>query len=38
MQGVGSIPDQRVKNLHAPRANHENIKQKQHCNNFNKDF
>ena len=38
--GVGSIPGGRAKILHAlgPPKKHTKIKQKQHCNKFNKDF
>ena len=37
-RGAGPIPDQRVKNLHAPWPKKQNIKQKQYCSNFNKNF
>ena len=36
--GAGSIPGQGAKILHALRLKNENMKQKQYCNNFNKDF
>ena len=36
--GVGLIPDQGAKIPHALRPKHQNIKQKQYCNKFNKDF
>ena len=36
--GVGSIPGQGAKTLHALRPKNQNIKQKQYCNKFNKDF
>ena len=36
--GAGSIPGGRAKIPHASRPKKQNIKQKQHCNKFNKDF
>ena len=36
--GVGSIPDQGSKIPHASQPKNQNIKQKQWCNKFNKDF
>ena len=36
--GGQSIPGQEVKMLHALRPKKQNIKQKQYCNKFNKDF
>ena len=36
--GAGSIPGQGVKIPHASRPKNQNIKQKQYCNKFNKDF
>ena len=36
--GVGSIPGQGVKIPHASWPENQNIKQKQYCNKFNKDF
>ena len=36
--GVGSIPGQGTKIPHASRPRKQNIKQKQHCNKFNKDL
>ena len=36
--GAGSIPGQGDKILHALWLKNENMKQKQYCNNFNKDF
>ena len=36
--GVGSIPGQGIKIPHALRPKNQNIKQKQYCNKFNKDF
>ena len=36
--GTGSIPGRGAKILHASRPKNQNIKQKQHCNKFNKDF
>ena len=36
--GVGSIPVQGTKIPHASRPKNQNIKQKQYCNKFNKDF
>ena len=35
---VGSIPGQGAKISHALRPKHQNIKQKQYCNKFNKDL
>ena len=35
---VGSIPLQGTKILHASRSENQNIKQKEYCNKFNKDF
>ena len=35
---AGSIPGQGIKIPHASRPKHQNIKQKQYCNKFNKDF
>ena len=35
--GVGSIPSQGAKIPHASQPKHQNIKQKQYCNKFNKD-
>ena len=37
-RGVGSIPGQGAKIPHASWPKHQNIKQKQYCNKFNKDF
>ena len=37
-EGVGSIPGQGVKIPHASEPKNQNIKQKQNCNKFNKDF
>ena len=34
----GSIPGQEAKIPHASGSNNQNIKQKKHCNKFNKDF
>ena len=36
--GVGLIPGQRAKTPHASQTKNQNIKQKQYCNKFNKDF
>ena len=36
--GAGSIPGRGAKIPHALRPKNQNIKQKQHCNKFNKDF
>ena len=36
--GAGSIPGWGAKILHASGSKNQNIKQKQHCNKFNKDF
>ena len=36
--GVGSIPDQGSKIPHASQPKNQNIKQKQYCNKFDKDF
>ena len=36
--GAGSIPGQGAKIPHAAQPNNQNIKQKQYCNKFNKDF
>jgi len=36
--GAGSIPSQGAKISHASRPKHQNIKQKQYCNKFNKDL
>ena len=36
--GVGSVPGQGVKIPHASRPINQNIKQKQYCYKFNKDF
>ena len=36
--GVGSIPGQGAKIPHAAQPKNPNIKQKQYCNKFNKDF
>ena len=36
--GVGSITGRGAKILHALRPKSQNIKQKQYCNKFNKDF
>ena len=36
--GVGSIPGGGAKIPHASRSKNQNIKQKQYCNKFNKDF
>ena len=35
---VGSMPGQGVKLPHASEPKNQNIKQKQNCNKFNKDF
>ena len=36
--GAGSIPNQGAKISHASQSKNQNIKQKQYCNKFNKDF
>ena len=36
--GVDSIPGRAAKIPHASQPKNQNIKQKQHCNKFNKDF
>ena len=36
--GMGLIPDRGAKIPHASRPKNQNIKQKQYCNKFNKDF
>ena len=36
--GAGSIPGWGAKSLHASGPKNQNIKQKQYCNEFNKDF
>ena len=36
--GVGSIPGQGARIPHASRPGDQNIKQKQYCNRFNRDF
>ena len=36
--GVGSIPGLGTKIPHASWPKNQNIKQKQHCNKFNRDF
>ena len=36
--GAGPIPGQGAKIPHALRPKNQNIKQKQYCNKFNKDF
>ena len=36
--GAGSIPGRGAKIPHASRPRNQNIKQKQYCNKFNKDF
>ena len=36
--GVGSIPGQEAKILHASWSKNQNLKQKQYYNKFNKDF
>ena len=36
--GAGSIPGPGAKSPHASRPKNQNIKQKQYCNKFNKDF
>ena len=35
---AGLIPGQEAKNPHASQPRNQNIKQKQYCNKFNKDF
>ena len=35
---AGSIPEWRAKIPHTLQSKHQNLKQKQHCNKFNKDF
>ena len=37
-RGTGSIPDQGARIPHASGPKNQNIKQKQHCKKFNKDF
>ena len=37
-EGVGSMPGQGVKIPHASEPKNQNIKQKQNCSKFNKDF
>ena len=37
-EGAGSIPGWGAKIPHASWPKNQNIKQKQHCNKFNKDF
>ena len=37
-EGAGSIPGRGAKIPHASRPKKQNIKQKQYCNKFNKDF
>ena len=37
-EGAGSIPGQGAKILHASGLKKQNIKQKQYCNKFNKEF
>ena len=37
-RGVGLICGQGAKISHVLQPKHQNIKQKQHCNKFNKDF
>ena len=37
-EGAGSIPGQEAKILHASWPKNQNIKHKQYCNEFNKDF
>ena len=37
-RGAGSIPDQETEILHVLWPKSRNIKQKQYCNKFNKDF
>ena len=37
-RGAGSIPGRGAKTPHAPGPKNQNIKQKQYCNKFNKDF
>ena len=36
--GAGSIPGRGTKISHASQPKNQNIKQKQYCNKFNKDF
>ena len=36
--GTGSIPGEGTKILHAFWPKNQNVKQKQYCNKFNKDF
>ena len=36
--GTDSIPGRGAKILHASKPKNQNIKQKQYCNKFNKDF
>ena len=37
-EGVGSIPGQGIKTLHASWSENQHIKQKQYCNRFSKGF
>ena len=37
-EGVGLITDQGAKIPHTSQPKHQNIKQKQYCNKFNKNF
>ena len=37
-EGVGSIPGRGARTPHALEPKNQNIKQKQYCNKFNKDF
>ena len=37
-EGVGLIPGRRAKISHALQPKNQNIKQKQYCNKFKKDF
>ena len=37
-RGAGSIPSQGAESPHALWPKNQNIKQKQYCNKFNKDF
>ena len=36
--GAGSIPGKGAKISHASQPKNQNVKQKQYCNKFNKDF
>ena len=36
--GASSIPGERARILHASWSKNQNLKQKQYCNKFNKDF